>query len=144
MKLLTAINPTVVDFTKMTASGLHNLSTAIRRAGDALEAEDWTTHSRSTFDYKYDNVGNRLGVLEASGARVTWVYDNSDRLIAERRTGANSYANTFTYDASGNRTVKNADNVRTTFNYDVESLANVVRLLRQPGTKPTLSDQLAH
>jgi RHS repeat-associated protein len=73
----------------------------------------------TTFDYKYDNVGNPTGVLEASGDRATWVYDNADRLKAERRSGTNAYANTFTYDATGNRTVKNADSVRTTFNYDV-------------------------
>jgi RHS repeat-associated protein len=49
---------------------------------------------------------------------VTWSYDVSDQLIAERRSGASAYANTFTYDSVGNRTLKNANSVRTTFNYD--------------------------
>ena len=73
----------------------------------------------ATFDYKVDKVGNRTGMLEASGDRVTWTYDNGDQLKSERRSGASSYANTFSYDAVGNRTLKNAGATRTTFSYDV-------------------------
>ncbi len=39
MRQLAVDNPTVIDFPKKTASGLHNLSTALRRSGAALEAE---------------------------------------------------------------------------------------------------------
>jgi len=73
----------------------------------------------TTNDYKYDNVGNRTGMLEASGDRLTWTYDNGDQLKSERRSGASGYANTFTYDGVGNRTLKNAGATRTTFSYDV-------------------------
>ena len=73
----------------------------------------------ATFDYKYDNVGNRTGMLEASGDRLTWTYDNGDQLKSERRSGASSYTNTFTYDAVGNRNLKNDGTTRTTFSYDV-------------------------
>ena len=73
----------------------------------------------TTNDYKYDNVGNRTGMLEASGDRLTWTYDNGDQLKSERRSGASGYANTFTYDGVGNRTLKDAGATRTTFSYDV-------------------------
>jgi|GEM_PF-2411888 len=73
----------------------------------------------TTNDYKYDNVGNRTGMLEASGDRLTWTYDNGDQLKSERRSGASGYANTFTYDGVGNRTLKNAGATRTTFSYDI-------------------------
>ena len=41
----------------------------------------------SSFDYSYDNVGNRTGLVEANGNRVTWSYDNTDQLTRERRSG---------------------------------------------------------
>lgn len=72
----------------------------------------------TTFDYKYDSVNNPVSIVEASGDRVTWVYDNDNRIKAERRSGTSAYCNTFTYDSTGNRTVKNANSVLTTFAYD--------------------------
>jgi len=72
----------------------------------------------SSFDYRTDNVGNRTGATLASGVRVTWVYDNSNQLIAERRSGISGYANTFVYDTVGNRLVLNANGTRTTTVYD--------------------------
>jgi RHS repeat-associated protein len=72
----------------------------------------------SRFDYEYDDVGNRKNVLEVSGDRVTWSYDNTYQLTAEHRSGSNAYAQTFTYDAAGNRTLKNIDSARTTTVYD--------------------------
>ena len=39
-------------------------------------------------------------------------------MTAEHRSGANAYAHTFTYDAAGNRTLKNVDAARTTTVYD--------------------------
>lgn len=72
----------------------------------------------SSFDYGYDDAGNRTRVEEASGDRVTWVYDDTNQLIAERRSGTNAYANTFTYDSVGNRLVNNTDNARTTSTFD--------------------------
>lgn len=72
----------------------------------------------SRFDYQYDNIGNRTSVLEVDGSRVTWTYDATNQLLSDRRSGVNAYAQTFTYDPAGNRTLKNEDGARTTFTYD--------------------------
>ncbi len=72
----------------------------------------------SSFDYDYDRVGNRKAVVEADGSRVTWSYDATYQLTGEHRTGSNAYRDTYTYDASGNRTLKNHDGARTTSAYD--------------------------
>ena len=42
----------------------------------------------SSFEYGNDSVGNRTGVVEASGDRVTWSYDALYQLTRERRDGA--------------------------------------------------------
>jgi RHS repeat-associated protein len=72
----------------------------------------------SSFDYAYDKVGNRTAVREADGSRVTWSYDNTYQLTGEHRTGSNGYRDTYTYDPSGNRTLKVHDGARTTYAYD--------------------------
>ena len=72
----------------------------------------------SSFDYQYDNVGNRNTVVESNGDRVTWIHDNTYQLSNEKRSGASAYNTTFTYDAVGNRLVKEADGVLTTSMYD--------------------------
>src|SRR5690606_4633536 len=72
-----------------------------------------------TYDYQYDAAANRIAVVEANGDRVTWSYDAGDRLLSERRSGANSYAHTCSYHAVGNRMVLKADAARTTFNHDI-------------------------
>ena len=71
-------------------------------------------------DYRYDTAGNRQAMIEGAGtARVTWLYDDQNQLTGENRTGTNAYRNTFTFDAAGNRTLKNAGGTRTTYSYDV-------------------------
>jgi RHS repeat-associated protein len=71
-------------------------------------------------DYRYDTAGNRQVMIEGAGtARVTWLYDDQNQLTGENRTGANAYRNTFTFDAAGNRTLKNAGGTRTTYSYDM-------------------------
>ena len=45
----------------------------------------------SAFNYKYDNVTNRTGVVEATGDRVTWTYDATYQLTHEKRSGVHSY-----------------------------------------------------
>ena len=71
-------------------------------------------------DYGYDPAGNRKSMAEnATAARTTWTYDKRNQLLGEYRTGTNPYRQTFTYDAAGNRTLKNIDTVRTTYAYDV-------------------------
>ena len=46
------------------------------------------------------------------------MYDKSNQLTAERRSGISGYANTFVYDTVGNRLVLNANGTRTTTVYD--------------------------
>jgi RHS repeat-associated protein len=71
-------------------------------------------------DYQYDNAGNRKSMAEdGSAARTTWTYDKQHQLLSEYRTGTNPYRQTFAYDDTGNRTLKNIDSVRTTYAYDV-------------------------
>ena len=41
----------------------------------------------ASFGYNYDEVGNRTGVTEANGDKVTWSYDNTYQLTRERRDG---------------------------------------------------------
>ena len=68
--------------------------------------------------YSTDNVGNRIGATLASGVRLTWVYDKTNQLTAERRSGASAYAFTFVYDTVGNRLVLNESGTRTKTIYD--------------------------
>ena len=63
-------------------------------------------------------LGNRTGVTESNGDRVTWSYDKTYQLTREQRDGANSYDVTHTYDPAGNRLQKIEDGSRTTFTYD--------------------------
>jgi YD repeat-containing protein len=88
----------------------------------------------TSFDYRYDNAGNRTVAIEADGARVTWLYDNIYQLTGEHRTGSNAYRNTFTFDPAGNRLVKNESGVRTTSTYDA---ANQIRYALAAGGRTT-------
>jgi len=72
----------------------------------------------SIFDYSYDAVGNRIGVVENNGDRVTWSYDALYQLTREQRSGASAYDITYTYDAVGNRLTEVAGGAITTHTYD--------------------------
>ncbi|MFN0050614.1 MAG: RHS repeat-associated core domain-containing protein [Planctomycetales bacterium] len=50
--------------------------------------------------------------------RVTWTYDKVSQLTREHRTGTNAFVVTHSYDAAGNRLVKNDGGSRTTFTYN--------------------------
>src|SRR5262249_5565818 len=67
------------------------------RASYTWDVADQLTHlanmtaagiTTSTFDYAYDPAGNRLGVIEATAVRVSWVYDPNYQLIQEIRSGS--------------------------------------------------------
>ena len=58
----------------------------------------------SSFAYRVDGVGNRQGVTESDGTRVTWGYDNAYQLTHEQRSGTNAYNVTYAYDPVGRRT----------------------------------------
>jgi RHS repeat-associated protein len=77
-----------------------------------------TSTTLSSFAYAYDAEGNRTRVVEANGDRVTWSYDNTYQLKNERRSGANAYNITYTYDPVGNRVVQINGGARTTNTYD--------------------------
>ena len=66
-----------------------------------------TNTTLSSFSYALDAVGNRKRVVEVTGNRVTWTYDNTYQLTNEQRSGSNSYNITYTYDPVGNRLVLN-------------------------------------
>src|SRR5262249_49984872 len=72
----------------------------------------------SSFAYALDAVGNRTRVIESDGTRVTWSYDNTYQLTRERRSGANTYDVTYTYDPAGNRKAMLTGGVTTTYAYD--------------------------
>jgi YD repeat-containing protein len=71
-----------------------------------------------TFDYTFDNVGNRRSRVDADGNRVTWTYDATYQLTEEHRTGTNGFQTTFTYDPTGNRLTEEADGALTTSTYN--------------------------
>jgi RHS repeat-associated protein len=99
--------------------------TRVSLAYDAVGQDTQVFHRTSggtsilQLDYLYDNAGNRTVMIEDAGsARTTWSYDDSNQLTGEYRTGTNAERQTFTYDAAGNRTLKNIDGTRTTYSYD--------------------------
>jgi YD repeat-containing protein len=73
----------------------------------------------SSFTYRYDPAGDRIGVVEADASRVTWLYDKTYQLTGENRTGTSPYRNTFTFDSRANRLLNNQGGTRTTTVYDV-------------------------
>jgi RHS repeat-associated protein len=76
--------------------------------------------------YSYDAVGNRIGVVEASGDRVSWTYDEADQLTFEERVGTGSYGLAYTYDGVGNRLTDFNGAVTTTYSYDEADQLSVV------------------
>jgi RHS repeat-associated protein len=72
----------------------------------------------SSFAYRVDGVGNRQGVTESDGTRVTWSYDNTYQLTHEQRSGKNAYNVTYSYDAVGNRSTSLDSGARTTYAFD--------------------------
>jgi YD repeat-containing protein len=76
-----------------------------------------TNTTISSFAYQYDKTTHRTGVIEASGDRVTWTYDNAYQLTHEQRSGVNSYNVTHTFDPAGSRIIKDTGS-RTSFVYD--------------------------
>ena len=77
-----------------------------------------TNTTLSSFSYALDAAGNRKRVVEVTGNRVTWTYDNTYQLTNEQRSGSNSYNITYTYDPVGNRVALINGGVRTTSTYD--------------------------
>jgi YD repeat-containing protein len=72
----------------------------------------------SIFTYSYDAAGNRTGVAEANGDRVTWSYDETSQLTREQRAGDHAYDVTYSYDPVGNRLTQVSSSATTTYSYD--------------------------
>jgi len=90
----------------------------------------------SIFTYSYDDAGNRTGVVEADGDRVTWSYDEINQLTLEARSGANAYGLEYTYDAVGNRLTQFNGAATISYSYDV---ANQLTLEENPSARITYS-----
>ncbi len=88
----------------------------------------------SIYSATYDNVGNRLTVLELDGTRVTYSYDSTYQLTNERRGGANAYNVTLSFDAVGNRLLKSDGAQLTTYSHNA---ANELTLITNPTGAPT-------
>ncbi len=83
--------------------------------------------------YRYDSVGNRIGMTDPDGGRFTYAYDGVNRIshLVNPQGDRTSYA----YDPAGRRTVKKlANGTRASFSYD--SASNLTRLanLKSDGT----------
>ncbi|QDT22402.1 RHS repeat domain-containing protein [Gimesia chilikensis] len=72
----------------------------------------------SAFTYTYDKTGNRTQVVEDTGDRVTWTYDDTYQLTREHRSGTDAYNVTYTYDPVGNRLTSDDGTTITTYVYD--------------------------
>lgn len=72
----------------------------------------------ASFSYVYDVDGRRTSVAEADGSLVSYSYDGAGRLVAESRTGSNSYSISYTLDGEGNRLSGTVNGFTTTFVYD--------------------------
>ncbi len=88
----------------------------------------------SVYSATYDNMGNRLTVQELDGTRVTYSYDSTCQLTNERRSGANAYNVTLSFDPLGNRLVMSSGNQLTTF---TNNSANELTLIVNPTGAPT-------
>ena len=97
------------------------------RAVHSYNAAGWVTGlvnaksdgtTLTSHDYAYDSLGSPTSMVDAGGDRTTWTYDALSRLTRERRSGANAYDLTYTYDPVGNRATKLTGGVTTTYTYD--------------------------
>jgi RHS repeat-associated protein len=77
-----------------------------------LQKSDGTLLQRFDYDYGIDATGNRspsywngnvLSVTELDGSKVTYSYDELDRLASAVRTGSGSFNQAFAYDKNNNR-----------------------------------------
>lgn len=85
------------------------------KAGRLVEEVIKTGEEKTTYVYKYDDVGNRISKSE-DGKKTTYTYNSRNQLISEEsQTGNIEY----TYDANGNLLSKAGVGVSVTYKYDV-------------------------
>ncbi len=83
--------------------------------------------------YRYDSVGNRVGMTDPDGGRFTYAYDSVNRI--SHMVNPQGDRTTYAYDPAGRRTVKKlANGTRASFSYD--AAGNLTRLanLKSDGT----------
>jgi RHS repeat-associated protein len=88
---------------------------------------------RKRLTYRYDAVGNRVGLTDPDGGRFTYAYDtvNRIRLVVNPQGERTSYS----YDVAGRRTLKRlANGTRCSFSYDAASRLTKLWNLRNNGT----------
>jgi len=96
----------------------------------------------SSFRDTWDNGGNRTSRIENNGDRVTWSYDDTYQLTRERRSGANAYDVTYSYDGAGNRRTKLESGVKTTYTCDGANQLN--KYLDNTGTTTLTYDEVGN
>ena len=85
-----------------------------------LENRKSTDEIISSYAYTLDPAGNRVRVVEDTGRTVDYTYDALYRLTGEAITDADLGDKTiiYTYDAFGNRLLKEEDGVTTSYTYN--------------------------
>jgi RHS repeat-associated protein len=115
------------------------------RAVHSYNAAGWVTGlvnaksdgtTLTSHDYSYDALGSPTSMVDSGGDRTTWTYDALSRLTRERRSGANAYDLTYTYDPVGNRATKLTGGVTTTYTYDA---ADELTAANAGGTRTTFT-----
>ncbi len=74
----------------------------------------------ASFANTWSPAGRRTQTTEAGGASETFGYDAQGRLRSHVRTGTSPLAESFTYDAVGNRTQAIVDGTTVTYAYDAD------------------------
>jgi RHS repeat-associated protein len=86
--------------------------------------------------YRYDSVGNRIGMTDPQGGRFTYTYDVMSRMTALQNPQGERTS--YVYDAGGRRTgVVNANGTRTSTVYD--NLSRVTQVVNQKSDGTVLS-----
>jgi YD repeat-containing protein len=106
----------------------------VRVTGLVNAKSDGTT--LTSHDHTCDALGSPPLLVDAGGDRTTWTYDTLSRLTRERRSGANAYDLTYTYDPVGNRATKLTGGVTTTYSYDG---ADELTVTNAGGTRTTFA-----
>ena len=78
-----------------------------------------TRDGTKTTRYEYDSNGNRVGLVQPDGDRITATYDDQDRLVARGDSK-------FQYDPSGQLAARQAPNGSVKFDYD--ALGNLMKV----------------
>jgi len=83
--------------------------------------------------YSYDAVGNRIGMVDPDGGRITYAYDSMGRTTSV--VNPQGERTSYSYDANGRQTLKQlANGTRASFTYDDASQLTVLGNLKSDGS----------